>query len=143
MKISLKVQLIESFSQVAEAHLTGLMDALTETAFEAEAYVKQESAVDTGAQRASVFVVTPTTSNYSQAASEASDKRPGVELFPEPAKPASREVLVAVGVEYGYWNEVLNKPFLEPGMDRAMSGLQEKAKKTIGTQLSRVVKIKS
>lgn len=137
MKIGLKVKLTETFDQVAEAHLNGLMDALVETAFEAEAYVKQESAVDTGAQRASVFVVTPTTSNYSQAAADAEKLRPGVELFPEPAKPASREVLLAVGVEYGYWNEILNKPFLEPGMDRAILNLEAKMKLSIKKQISK------
>jgi hypothetical protein len=142
MKIGLRVQLTENFDQVAEAHLAGLMDALTETAFEAEAYAKIESAVDTGAQRASVFVVTPTSSNYSQAASDAEALQSGVEIFPEPAKPASREVLLAVGVNYAYWNEVLGKPFLGPAMDRSFPSLEEKARKTVGSQLARVVRIK-
>ena len=143
MKIGLKIELKESFDQAAQAHLAGLMDALTETAFEAEAYAKIESAVDTGAQRASVFVVTPTTSNYSQAASDAEALQPGVEIFPEPSKPAPREVLVAVGVNYAYWNEVLGKPFLGPAMDRAFPSLEAKARKTVGSQLARVVKIKT
>ena len=142
MKIGLKVELKERFDQVAEAHLTGLMEALTETAFEAEAHAKIESAVDTGAQRASVFVVTPTTSNYSQAASDAKALQPGVEIFPEPAKPAPRSVLVAVGVNYAYWNEVLGKPFLGPAMDSSMYNLEEKARKTIGSHLARVVRIR-
>ena len=142
MKIGLKVELKESFDQVAEAHLAGLMEALTETGFEAEAYAKIESAVDTGAQRASVFVVTPTSSDYSQAAAEAQKLQPGVEIFPEPAKPASREVLVAVGVNYAYWNEVLGKPFLSPAMDRTMPGLVQRAYKTVGSRLSQVIRIR-
>ena len=40
MKIGMTVKLAESFDRVAEAHLNALMDALIETAFEAEAYVK-------------------------------------------------------------------------------------------------------
>lgn len=142
MKIGLTIKLTESFDQVAEAHLAGLMEALTETAFEAEAYAKIESAVDLGAQRASIFVVTPTSSNYGPAAAEAKKLRPGVEIFPEPAKPASREVLLAVGVNYGYWNEVLGKPFLGPAMDLAMPNLETKARKTIGSHLARVVRIR-
>lgn len=142
MKIGLKVQLTERFDQAAEAHLTGLMEALTETAFEAEAYAKIESAVDFGAQRASIFVVTPTSSNYGPAAAEAERLRPGVEIFPEPAKPASREVLVAVGVNYAYWNEVLGKPFLDPAMDMAKSNLEIKVHKSVGSQLAKVVHIK-
>ena len=142
MKIGLTVKITENFDQVAEAHLSGLMEALTETAFEAEAYAKIESAVDFGAQRASIFVVTPTSSGFSAAASEAASLRPGVEIFPEPAKPASHEVLLAVGVNYAYWNEVLGKPFLGPAMDQALPGLEEKARKTVGSQLAKVIRIK-
>jgi hypothetical protein len=134
MKIGLKVELKERFNQVAEAHRAGLMEALTDTAFEAEAYAKIESAVDTGAQRASVFVVTPTSSNYSQATNDAEALQPGVEIFPEPAKPAPREILVAVGVNYAYWNEVLGKPFLGPAMDRAFPSLEAKARRIIDLQ---------
>ena len=141
MKVGLQVVLKESFAEVTEAHLAGLMEALTETAFEAEAYAKIESAVDTGAQRASVFVVTPTSSSYAQSAAEADKLQPGVELFPEPAKPASREVLLAVGVNYAYWNEVLGKPFMKPAIDQAFPGLETMARRTVGTQLARVVRI--
>ncbi len=141
MKIGLTIKLTESFDAVSEAHLLGLMDAITETAFEAEGIAKSESAVDLGAQRASIFVVTPTSSNYAPAAAEAAQLRPGVEIFPEPAKPSRHEVLLAVGVNYAYWNEVLGKPFVGPAMDQAMPGLEEKARQMVGSQLAKVIKI--
>ena len=49
--MGLTIKLTESFDAVSEAHLLGLMDAITETAFEAEGIAKSESAVDLGAQR--------------------------------------------------------------------------------------------
>ena len=51
-------------------------------------------------------------------------------------------MLLAVGVNYAYWNEVLGKPFLGPAMDQALPGLEEKARKTVGSQLAKVIRIK-
>ena len=76
-----------------------------QTAFLVQAGYQERSAVDTGAQKNSAYVVTANTSTYTHAASAASAARPGVELTPAPATPAPLTAIVGVGVGYAAVNE--------------------------------------
>jgi hypothetical protein len=134
MKMGITVHFYDGFDMAKSVHMDAIRQALAESAFEAEALVKQNSRVDTGAQRASTFVVTPTNSTYSQSAAEAEKLQPGVKIFPEPNRPSENEVILAVGVEYGYWNEVLNEPFVAPAIDEVAPALGAKCRNIIAEE---------
>lgn len=128
MKMGITVHFYDGFDAAREMHQDALREALLETAFEAEAIAKGESAVDTGAQRASVHVVTATKSSYAKAAQDASTRRPGVTLFPEFQPSSPDQVILAVGVNYGFWNEILGKPFLGPAVDQVAPTLGQRCR---------------
>lgn len=60
---------------------------------------------DTGAQKASAYVVTSRSSTYAEATSAAQQANPGVDLLPEVPRPDRFTALAAIGAAYGAVNE--------------------------------------
>lgn len=76
------------------------------------------SAVRSGAQQASIYVVTADSSTYDQAVADAREANEQVKVFAEVAPPASDlEALVAVAVVYGQVNEEKGQAFVTPATE--------------------------
>ncbi len=96
------------------------------TAFAIEGTAKDNitavGAIDTGANKASIAAITDRESHYSAAAAEAQARNPRARVFPEPPQPDEHTALVAVGVEYGIYNEMGTvkmpaRPYLQPAVE--------------------------
>lgn len=98
------------------------------TAFDIQNAAGGLSAVDTGAQKNSIYVVSADGSTYSNAASEARQASAGVELFPAETLEVEdgSEAIVAVGVVYASVNELTRQAFLTPAAE-AQRGAFERA----------------
>jgi hypothetical protein len=66
---------------------------------------RQNAREDTGAQKASAYIVTNRNSTYAEAAAAAREANPGVELLPEASHPDVYTALTAVGAVYSAVNE--------------------------------------
>lgn len=76
------------------------------------------SAVRSGAQQASIYIVTADSSTYDQAVADAREANEQVKVFAEVAPPASElEALVAVAVVYGQINEEERQAFVAPATE--------------------------
>jgi hypothetical protein len=80
--------------QLTREHALAIRDTYRENARE-----------DTGAQKASAYIVTNRNSTYAEAAAAAREANPGVELLPEMPHPDVYTALTAVGVVYSAVNE--------------------------------------
>lgn len=112
------------------------------TAFDIESWAKSLAAVDTGAMRASIYVVTSTSSGYSAAIGKAQSRslkhRGDVgEYFNDIDMPKSdQEAWIVVGVFYAFFIEygTVNmgaRPFFYPAVLRATRSFQEALRKTL------------
>lgn len=91
-------------------------------------HIDANGQVDTGALESSVYTVSSTGSTYAQAAAQARDANPDVELLPEVEAPEAGRALVALAVpyaapqNYGYTsaggNHVAGRPFHEPAIEQ-------------------------
>jgi len=66
---------------------------------------RQNAREDTGAQKASAYVVTNRSSTYAEAVDAAREANPDVDLLPEVPRPDRSTALMAVGAAYGAVNE--------------------------------------
>lgn len=66
---------------------------------------RQNAREDTGAQKASAYVVTASTSTYAQAVDAALDANPAVELLAEVQRPNAYTAYIAVAASYAAVNE--------------------------------------
>lgn len=87
------------------------------TAEEIRDTAQDYSAVVTGAQQASVYVVTSDESTYDEAVAAARAANPDVELLPEVEAPPPGVAVVAVAVVYGASNEFDHQAFLGPAAE--------------------------
>lgn len=101
------------------------------TAFDAQAIAQDESAVDTGAQKASIYTSTDQGSDYSAAVSEAQSLRPGAPVVDEVTPERDLEAIVGVGVEYGIYNEYGGKAFMGPAAERVRGPFEQAMKEAL------------
>jgi HK97 gp10 family phage protein len=104
--------------------------AIRSTAFDVERLSKRNAPWLTGALKNSIFTKTSQGSGFSQAASDASGKRPGVKLADPTPDCQLMEAYIAVGVNYGYFVEfgtgrMSARPFMRPAAEEAPKMFQE------------------
>lgn len=92
-------------------------------AFRIEAIAKQKSPVDTGANRASIYVVTPKHDGYSSARAESIRRRPKSRSEPLPM-PRGTDAHIGPAMEYSAELELgsrgrAGRPYLEPAVREA------------------------
>lgn len=78
---------------------------------------QDNSAVVSGAQQASVYLITSEGSTYAAAAADAQAANPDVELLPEVDAPPPGVAIVAVAVPYAAVNEFEYQAFLGPAAE--------------------------
>ncbi len=88
------------------------------TAFDVQATAQDLSAVDTGAQKASIYTDTDDGSTYREAVGAASKRRPGSRFLPAVPRPNDLSAIVGVGVEYGIYNELRGRAFMGPAAEQ-------------------------
>lgn len=109
------------------------------TAFDIQAGAQENSRVDTGAQKNSVYVVTSDSSTYAEAmqdASEAYARKHGGQPFPalpEVERPDDAlEALVVVGAAYGAVNEYMREPWLGPAAEAQRASFEAAMEHILG-----------
>lgn len=99
------------------------LDIVEELADKGVEYMRENARVDTGAMKASTYVVSQRRDDYQKASQEAKSRRPEAETEPHP-KP-SGDVYANIGpcVSYAVYNEfgtsrMAAQPFVVPGIER-------------------------
>ncbi len=110
------------------ASIRGKRDAaVKKTAFDIQAGAAQRSAVDTGAQKNSIYVVTADGSTYSDANAAAlrANGKSTINGAESLDADDGSEALVAVGVVYGAVNEFTRQPFLTPAVEANRAAFEQ------------------
>lgn len=110
------------------ASIRGKRDAaVKKTAFDIQAGAAQRSAVDTGAQKNSIYVVTADGSTYNNASAAALRLNGESTINAAESLEADdgSEAIVAVGVVYGVVNELTRQPFLTPAVEANRSAFNQ------------------
>ena len=115
------ITLFDLFPELPELIQRAVVKATKKAAFMIQAQAAQNAPVDTGFLKSSIYVVTKSSSDYGQGASE---PPAGAELLPEVEKPESPTIAyIAVGANYGIYVEMGTRnmpayPYLMPAAER-------------------------
>jgi hypothetical protein len=117
-----------------------LRQEVASVAFEIEARAKSESAVDLGAQRASIYtVLSGVHDTYDEAVTAAREKNPNVEIV-DKVEPSSVMIsaVIGVGVDYAIYNELKGKAFLGPAADAVLPNFPNRIEQAVQRGLSKI-----
>jgi len=104
INVKIKVE-FNRFDEIRGRMRTRAGQVVRKTAFDIQRDYQQNARRDTGAQVNSAYVVTANSSTYAQAAAEARQASPDIELLREVALEAPFTAIVAVGASYAVFNE--------------------------------------
>ena len=105
---------------------------VSKTAFDAQAVAQRESAVDTGAQRASIYTDTDQGSTYAEAVNAARALRPDARFVEPVRRRGELEAIVSVGVEYAVYNEYDGKAFMGPAAEEVRPSYERAMEEALG-----------
>jgi len=99
-----------------------LQQGLAAAAFYVEEQAKVKAPIDFGFLRNSIYTVTARGSGYGRAAAEAKAANTKARMLPEVAPPGRLEAIVAVGADYGIYQEMGTRfmraqPFMRPAVE--------------------------
>jgi len=109
--------------RIIRNHPKKVSELVRKTAFKVEQNAKMRAAVDTGAMRNSIYVVTPDSDSYTQAAGAAKAANPNAETSPLPQPTGEFTAHVGPAVEYAVYVELGShkmaaQPFLVPAVEQ-------------------------
>jgi hypothetical protein len=116
-----------------------VLRVIKETIFEIEGIAKTESAVDKGAQRASIYTILPGAHDtYDEAVASALERNPKAKIVDKLEPVLYLSAIVGVGVDYAIYNELLGKAFLGPAADAVMPKFPARLNEAIEIGLRRI-----